>query len=267
MKSYLSYFKLKFITGLQYRAAAFAGISTQIFFGIMYISVYVAFYESDTSSIPMPLNQLVSYLWLNQCFFALIYMWYKDKEIINLIKNGNIAYELCRPQNLYLMWFSKMYGDRLSKVLLRFLPVIIFALILPSPFNLDLSTTLPRFILFTVSLLLASVLVTAIVLLYHIICLFTLDEKGIVNMFMVVSDILSGLTIPIPFFPSYLQKISDILPFRYVSDFPFRLYIGNISINEGFVGIVMQLIWIVILIIIGNLLMKKALKKAVVQGG
>jgi len=267
MKSYLSYFKLKFITGLQYRAAAFAGISTQIFFGIMYISVYVAFYESDTSSIPMPLNQLVSYLWLNQCFFALIYMWYKDKEIINLIKTGNIAYELCRPQNLYLMWFSKMYGERISKVLLRFLPVIIFALILPSPFNLDLSTTLPRFILFAVSLLFASILVTAIVLLYHIICLFTLDEKGIVNMFMVVSDILSGLTIPIPFFPSYLQNISNILPFRYVSDFPFRLYIGNISINEGFVGISVQLVWIVVLIIIGNLLMKKALKKAVVQGG
>lgn len=267
MKSYLSYFKLKFITGLQYRAAAFAGISTQIFFGIMYISVYVAFYESDTSSIPMPLNQLVSYLWLNQCFFTLVYMWYKDKEIINLIKNGNIAYELCRPQNLYLMWFSKMYGERLSKVLLRFLPVIIFALILPSPFNLDLTTTLPRFLLFILSLGLASILVVALVLLYHIICLFTLDEKGIVNMFMVVSDILSGLTVPIPFFPSYLQNISNILPFRYVSDFPFRLYVGNISINEGLVGLIVQLVWIIILIIIGNILMRKALKKAVVQGG
>ena len=267
MKSYLSYFKLKFITGLQYRAAAFAGISTQIFFGIMYICVYVAFYESDSSNLPMPLNQLVSYLWLNQCFFTLVYMWYKDKDIISLIKTGNIAYELCRPQNLYLMWFSKMYGERLSKVLLRFLPVIIFALILPSPFNLDLTTTVPRFLLFAVSLILSSILVVALVLLYHIICLFTLDEKGIVNMFMVVSDILSGLTIPIPFFPSYLQNISNILPFRYVSDFPFRLYTGNITINEGLTGLIVQLVWIVILVIIGNLLMKKALKKAVVQGG
>ena len=119
MKSYITYFKLKFKTGLQYRAAALAGISTQIFFGIVYISVYVAFYESDSSNLPMKLPQLVSYLWLNQCFFALVYMWYKDKDIINLIKTGNIAYELCRPQNLYLMWSSKLLGERLSKVLLK----------------------------------------------------------------------------------------------------------------------------------------------------
>ena len=81
MKSYLSYFKLKFKTGLQYRAAALAGISTQLFFGIVYISVYIAFYESDSASLPMPIGELVSYLWLNQAFFALVYMWYKDKDI------------------------------------------------------------------------------------------------------------------------------------------------------------------------------------------
>ena len=84
---------------------------------------------------------------------------------------------------------------------------------------------------------------------------------------MVTSDILSGLTIPIPFFPMYLQSITNILPFRYVSDFPFRLYVGNITINEGLIGILIQVIWIVILILIGSLLMKKALKKAVIQGG
>ena len=67
--------------------------------------------------------------------------------------------------------------------------------------------------------------------------------------------------------PSYLQKISDILPFRYVSDFPFRLYIGNISTNEVFIGIIVQLVWIIILVSIGYLLLKKALKKAVIQGG
>ena len=267
MKSYLSYFKLKFKTGLQYRAAALAGISTQIFFGIVYITVYVAFYESDATSLPMKLSELVSYLWLNQCFFSLIYMWYKDKEIINLIKLGNIAYELCRPQNLYLMWASKLLGERLSKVLLRFLPVIIFAVLLPSPFNLSLETTILRFILFIISLVFSSILVTVLILLYHIICLFTLDEKGIVNMFMVTSDILSGLVIPIPFFPSYLQKITNILPFRYVSDFPFRLYVGNITINEGLISLIIQLVWIVILVILGNMLMKKALKKAVIQGG
>ena len=50
MKSYLSYFKLKFITGLQYRSAALAGIFTQLFFGFIYISVYIACYESSDAT-------------------------------------------------------------------------------------------------------------------------------------------------------------------------------------------------------------------------
>lgn len=267
MKSYISYFKLKFIIGLQYRAAAIAGLSTQFFFGFVYVSVYVAFYESGSSNIPMPLNQLVSYVWLGQAFFALIYMWYKDKEIINMIKSGNIAYELSRPQDLYLMWLSKIYGEKLAKVTLRFLPVLIIALILPKPFNLVLSTNVLNTCIFIISLMFSSVLVTVTILLYHVICLFTLDEKGIVNIFMVVSDILSGLVIPIPFFPKYLQNISDFLPFRYVSDFPFRLYVGNISNMEGIKGIILQIFWIVILVIIGKIITNRALKKAVIQGG
>lgn len=267
MKSYFSYFKLKFLTGLQYRAAALAGISTQFFFGFVYISVYVAFYESGSLNSPMELKELVSYIWFGQIFFSIIYLWYKDKEIINLIKSGNVAYELCRPQDLYFMWASKILGERLSNLVLRFLPVLIISVLLPKPYNLDLSITLLRFILFLVSLILSALLMTFIVLLYHVICLFTLDEKGIVNIFMVVSDILSGLILPIPFFPNYLKNISNILPFRYVSDFPFRLYIGNISINEGYIGIVIQIIWIIILIIIGRLITRRALKKAVIQGG
>lgn len=267
MKSYISYFKLKFKTNLQYRAAAISGIITQFFFGFVYISVYIAFYESDSSSIPMRLDQLISYVWLCQAFFSLIYLWYKDKEIINLIKKGNIAYELCRPQDLYFMWASKILGERLAKVVLRFLPVIVVSMLLPKPYNLDITTTVPIFLLFILTLILSSILMTVLVLLYHVICLFTLDEKGIVNIFMVISDILSGLVIPIPFFPKYLQNISNILPFRYISDFPFRLYVGNININNGLVGIIIQIIWIIILVLIGRLITKKALGKAVIQGG
>lgn len=267
MKSYLSYFKLKYITGLQYRMSALAGISTQLFFGIVYISVYVAFYESDSSNLPMSLNQTISYVWLGQIFFSLVYLWYKDKDILNLIKTGNIAYELCRPQDLYFMWYFKILGERLSKLVLRTLPVIIIAIVLPQPYNLYINSNFYILFLFVISLILSSILMTSLVLLYHVICLFTLDEKGIVNIFMVVSDILSGLVLPIPFFPNFLKKISNILPFRYISDFPFRLYIGNITINEAYISLLIQVIWIIILVLFGRFLTRKALKKAIIQGG
>lgn len=267
MKSYFSYFRLKFLAGIQYRFDAIAGVSTQFVFGLAYVSIYIAFYKSNSVSTSISLKELISFVWLEQAFFALTYSFYRDKEIIKMIKNGNVAYELVRPQNLYLMWIFKIYGDKLSKVTLRFLPIIIIASLLKYPYKLYLSIDLKTFLLFIVTLFLASILVTLIAVLMHVICLYTLDDKGVVNIFMVFSDFLSGLVIPIPFFPKFLQKISNILPFRYVSDFPFRLYVGNISINDGLIGIVFQVIWIILLFIIGYKLMNKALKKAIIQGG
>ena len=268
MKKYISYFKLKVKNGLQYRAAALAGVSTQIFFGFMYVSIYLAFYNSGSiGKLLMPLNELVSYTWLAQALFALIFLWKKDKELIQSIKNGDIAYEFLRPQDLYFMWLARFLGDRISATILRFLPVLLVAIILPMPYTLKLSTNIILTLISIIAIVFAGILASTLSLLFHIICLFTIDDRGIVNMFMVTSDVLSGLTIPIPFFPKYLQNISNILPFRYVTDFPLRLYVGNIQINSGLIGILVQIIWIIILILIGKLLLNKASKRIVVQGG
>lgn len=212
MKAYLAYFILKYKTGLQYRANAYAGIVTQIFFGIIYTSIYIAFYESDITNIPMELSKLISYLWLIQAFHALIYLWYKDKDILNLIRTGNIAYELCRPQDIYYMWGFKIMGERFANASLRFIPVLLFASILPIPYKLNLSIDFIRFIFFIISFILSSILMVVIVLLTHIICMFTIDDKGIVNIFNVIADFLSGHAIPIPFFPTVIRNIINYTP-------------------------------------------------------
>ena len=267
MRFYLSYFKLRFISSLQYKAAAIAGISTQIFFGLVFIMVYLAFYESGSSNYPMNVNELVSYLWLNQCLFSLVYMFYKDREIFDLIKSGNIAYELVRPKKLYFMWYCKIIGQRLSKVVLRCIPGLIFAMLLPSPYCISLPYSFSNFIMFIITLIIGTFLMTSLITLFHIITLYSLDEKGIFAFFGVIGDILSGGIVPIPLFPEIMQKITNVLPFRYVSDLSFRVYSNNITISESFTGLIVQIVWLIITILIGNLLLNKALKKVVVQGG
>ncbi|MBQ7136821.1 MAG: ABC-2 family transporter protein [Bacilli bacterium] len=267
MKFYFSYFKLRFITGLQYRAAAYAGLATQLFFGLIFIMVYLAFYESSSGKNPMEVSELVSYLWLNQAFFSLFYMLYKDGEIFDLIKNGNIAYELVRPKKLYFIWFAKIIGQRLSAVTLRCFPVLIISFFLPKPYNMVLPIGLANFILFILTLITGTLLMTSIVTLYHVITMKTLNEKGIPQVFAAIADLLSGLVVPIPFFPHFLQVISNYLPFRYVNDLPFRIYTGNIGLQEGLFGLGIQLLWIVLIVGIGYIMTNKSLKRVVVQGG
>lgn len=53
MKKYLSFFRLRFSMGLQYRVAAFAGLVTQFAWGGMLILAYRAFYRADPNAFPM----------------------------------------------------------------------------------------------------------------------------------------------------------------------------------------------------------------------
>lgn len=267
MKAYYSYFKLKFISGLQYRSAALAGIATQFFFGFVYIMVYVAFYESGSGNEPMELSQLITYVWLNQAFFALINQMYKDPELFKLIRSGNISYELSRPKNMYFLWYFKILGQRLANVALRFFPLFFVTCLLPEPYRFSLPHDFSSFLLFVLSLVIGTFLVTAISTLYPILTLLTMNEKGIVNIVVVIADLLSGVGVPIVFFPDFLKKISSFLPFQYISDLPFRIYVGNISISDGIFGILIQAIWLLILILVGAILMKKNLRRVVVQGG
>lgn len=267
MKAYITYFKLKFISSLQYRSAAWAGISTQFFFGIIYIMVFIAFYESGGKRIPMSLSQTVTYLWLNQMFLALLNQFTKDEEIYKIIRDGNISYELSRPKKLYFLWYFKILGQRLASVTLRLFPILIITFMLSSPYRMRLPESFVHFFLFILSLGFGTLLVVSITILYPIVTLRTLNEKGIVEFLINISGILSGLVVPVPFFPKFLQIISSLLPFQYISDLPFRIYVGNVSITNSIIGILIQGFWIIIMISIGNLLLNKCLKRVVVQGG
>lgn len=268
MRSYLNYFKLRLVTNLQYRAAAIAGIATQIFFGLVFLMVYLAFYESNNvNNLPMEWNHLVTYIWLGQAFYALSYPFERDKELLEMIKNGNLAYELIRPQNFFLKFYVKMIAKKIVSTTLKCIPVIIFAFLLPEPFKLSLPLSITHFILFLISLVTSCLLVCVLTITVHLITMFTIDSRGILSMYSVINEVFSGGTIPIPFFPNWLKTIAYILPFRYICDLPFRIYSGSIPINEGITLLIISCVWIIVIYILGQSLSKLALKKAVIQGG
>lgn len=267
MMCYLKYFKTELINGLQYRTAAFAGIMTQVVWGFMNIMIYVSFYSHTNSVDSISLPELITYVWLNQAFLILIYMKSLDPEIINKIKNGTVAYELCRPYNLYTWWYIKLISKKYAAVLLRFFPIIVLGLLLPKPFNMELASSFTNFILFIITLILGSILLVSIIMIIQIIGFFTNEDKGIANIIIIIANFLSGATIPVPLLPNIVQMITEYLPFRLISDLPFRIYSGNIGIGYALKSVLLQIIWILILISIGRIIMNKVLKKVSIQGG
>lgn len=266
MKAYLSFLKLRFNVGLQYRFAAIAGIFTQFFFGLMYIFIYEAYYRTGVS-VSMEWEQLVTYIWISQAFFYLTYFNLVDGDIVESLVSGQIAYELVRPISVYWMWYMRLFAKKISGTALRFLPVIIVALIMPATYSLKAPPSIEVFILFIITLMLGCILSLAIIMVVYSLMFYTTSSKGLIYVYGIIGDFFAGGIIPIPLMPQFLQKICYALPFRLIVDLPFRTYSGNIPINEALQGIIQQIVWTSILIFCGMAIINTAKKRLVVQGG
>ena len=91
MKAWFTFFRMRFINGLQYRTAAWAGIVTQFFWGFMEVLLYKSFYEASPERFPMAFDGLVSYIWLRQMLLSLINSWTFDKELFDKVLDGSVA--------------------------------------------------------------------------------------------------------------------------------------------------------------------------------
>lgn len=266
-KKYITLFRMRFINGLQYRAAALAGISTQFAWGFFNILLFRAFYEGDPTAFPMKFHQLSAYIWLRQAFLALFNTWYYDPDILAMITDGNIAYELARPVDLYAFWFTRVASVRLSRAALRCLPILLIALLLPSPYGITLPANPVNAIFFVITMLFAMICVTSFGMLIYIACFHTVNSHGLRLAAQTLADFLSGGVIPIPFMPAKMAAFLEYTPFGAMENLPFRIYSGNISGMEMIKFVLMQVLWCAVLIIIGRLWMNSSLKKVVIQGG
>ena len=267
MKKYVSFFKLRFINGLSYRAAALGGIITQFFWGALQILMFKAFYEGNASAFPMKFSALTSYIWMQQAFLALYMVWFMENEIFEAIHNGNLSYELCRPLELYNMWFARSMATRLSSASLRCIPLIIFSYLLPKPYGLTIPSN-PQVLLMTcISMGLSLFVVLSFCMIIYIITFYTISPLGVRIVTASIAEFFSGGIIPLPFLPDKLQKILEILPFGSMQNVPFRIFSGDIPLEVSYKAILLQLFWMILLTALGKRLFKTATKRAVVQGG
>jgi ABC-2 type transport system permease protein len=267
LKKYISFFRLRFINGLQYRAAALGGIATQFLWGGLTILLYKAFYEADGAAFPMGIGEVITYTWLQQAFLALFMVWFFENDIFDAISNGNIAYEITRPINLYNMWFTKNVASRLSKAVLRCMPILILAAFLPNPYGITLPSSIGTFLWFLLTMILGTLVVVAFCMLVYIVTFYTISSLGVKIVASSVVEFLAGAVLPLPFFPENIQKIMNILPFAAMQNVPLRVFTGNLSGVELYRAVGLQLFWCVALIAFGKYMIRDALKKVVVQGG
>lgn len=263
MRPYLALFSARFRLLLQYRAAAMAGFGTQLFWGMLKVMIFTAFFNSAKGPFPMTLVETVSFIWLVQGFLVML-PWNTDKDVEKLIRSGDLAYELCRPLDLYWHWFWRCMAMRTAPALLRATPLLLLAGLF---LGLQAPPSLASGGAFLVAMLAAVFLATAITVFMLVSMLWTLSGEGVRRLVPALAMVTSGMLLPLPLFPAWMQPLLNFLPFRGVVDIPFRLYLGHLPASQLPSLLFHQLAWCGVLIAAGYGLLQRGLQRVAIQGG
>lgn len=267
MRKYLAFFKIRLLAGLQYRVAALAGIATQVVWGLLEVMLYRAFYKTNPALLPMDMQALASYIWMQQALFSLwnVYAW--EQDLFQSVQTGAVAYELVRPTDIYTMWSARGLSLRLSRCVLRIAPVLIVGILIPAPYGLRLTISPVVFGLFIVSTCLTLWLCVSFGMLCYSLTFYVVDPRGIITFVPALCQLLSGDLLPLPFFPKGLRQFAELSPFGSLQNVPLRIFGGDISGAELLPAILLQIFWCVFLTALGYFILHRGLRRAIIAGG
>lgn len=263
MRAYAAVIQARFRMLLQYRAAALAGFGTQLFWGLIRIMIFDAFYRSSSAPQPMGYAETVTYLWLTQAMLLLL-PWGIDWEIRAMVRDGSVAYELARPTDLYWLWYCRNLAARTAPVLLRATPLFIIAGLF---FSLQPPPSIEAAAAWLFTTMGAIALGSAISTLMSISLLWTIAGDGVARLVATLATMFSGSIVPLPLFPDWSQPILNALPFRGLMDVPFRFYMGHLPLQRLLPEAFLQWAWTAALVVLGRLILARGVRRLVIQGG
>ncbi|HEX7761384.1 MAG TPA: hypothetical protein VF459_17900 [Caulobacteraceae bacterium] len=284
LRPYVAVFAGRFQLMLQYRAAALAGFVTQCWFGVIRIMIFAAFYAGGAAGqghlphghlphghLPMSLDNAVTYTWLGQAFLAFL-PWSADPEITDMVRSGAVAYERLRPVDTYAWWYVRALAWSIARVLPRALLMFAFAAaILPlvglGQWGLAPPSTLQAGALFCLSAAGMIVLSAALTMVINIVMVASLNERGINTLAAPFVNVLSGMVVPLAFFPGWLTPILRAQPIAGLVDIPFSIYFGGLAGAQAWAGIGLQFGWTAVLILVGRWQLGGVMARLQVQGG
>jgi ABC-2 type transport system permease protein len=245
-----------------YPWATAAGMFTNTVFGFLQAYILIAVYRHRASIGGFDAADAVTYVWLAQSMIMTVYVfsWW---ELAWRIRDGSIATDLSRPLDPQRYWLAYDLGRAPYHFLFRGLPpfvlgALVFQLHWPSPLD---------GLAFVLSLTLAVVVSFAFRFIYNTAAFWLLDFRGVVTISTTLVVFFSGMAIPIRFFPHLLREVCYALPFASIIQTPVDIWLGKREGLQLAGMLALQLAWAVALLGIGKLLLARATRKLVVQGG
>jgi ABC-2 type transport system permease protein len=186
------------------------------------------------------------------------------RQVGEQIKTGDVAVFLLKPLRYPLMLLAAETGNVAFRLLTVVLPVTFVGALV---YGLAPPASLFHGAMYVVFLLLGFSILFALAMIAGLLAFWLLTAFSLEWLLQAVLGLLSGVLVPLWFFPPAAAAIIVNLPLAYVAYHPMAVYLGKYDGAESLATFGLGLGWVVVLAGIAAWLWSRAARRLVVQGG
>ncbi len=263
LPAYVDMMRIRFLTRLAYRVNYYSGILIYLVYISGYYFFWSAAYGGQASLGGMQATEMVTYLvasWMARAF----YYNNIDREIAQEVKDGTVAVRFTHPYSYLNGKVAMAFGEGVFRLVFLSLPGVLIASLL---FPVALPTAPLTWASWLAALGLAFLINTQINALVGLSAFFLQKADGLIHVRRLTVDLLSGVYLPLTFYPESVQKVLAWLPFQGIAYLPSRILSAGVSSAELLRTLAVQTGWIAVLALVLRLVWHRAVRKLEVQGG
>ena len=247
-----------------YRQAAFAGAFTNIVFGSIKIGILFAVARSAGGRVGgYDRISLATYTWVSQGIIAVVVM-FQWTDVSERVLSGNIAIDLLRPLDPQLYWLAHDLGRAAASIAMRMVPPIVIGGLI---FGIALPHRPIAYAVFPASLMFAVVVSFACRWLVSLVAFWLTQIRGVLTIYILSTNLLSGLIIPLQIMPRWLDILAHCTPFPSMLQTPVNVWTGVGGTAASLRDVGLQIVWAIAMLSIGRTVFRRATRVLVVLGG
>ncbi|MFT3890643.1 MAG: hypothetical protein QM730_03340 [Anaerolineales bacterium] len=180
------------------------------------------------------------------------------------MRTGNILFDIMRPLYFGNLLLYQMTGQMIAALATSAAPMFLLSFVFS---EIVLSTSWLVWLSFGVSIFLGFLIHFLIDFITSMSGFWLTETWGIYFAKWSLVDALSGKYLPLWIFPPLLKSIVSALPFRGIMYSPLAIFVGQIPPERILPELGFQVLWIIVLALIGCWAYDASVRKLTVQGG
>ena len=263
---YLKSFSLGLQSSMEYRGNFLLGILSVIFPLTIQFFLWSAIYKNSVSGIVYGYTfpQMLAYSTLAVLTSKLIVSGF-EWEVLEDIKNGGFSKFVVKPIGYLRYRLACFMGQKSFNLLVIF--IIIAAVLLLLNINFAFKIEAFNVVVFVIATVLALFINFLIYFSLASVAFWMNEATGVFVVIGVVANVISGGIFPLDIFGKNVLAIFSLLPFQYTIYFPVNILNGRLALEAILNGLMIQVVWIMIMLVIANVVWKLGIKKYTASGG